>query len=274
MDFQMISASFNRALALTFSKKRLALVFAVLALSGMLVVFFRGLAVHAGHWVQLSLTFLPIFVCTGILLSTGILLIRLYHDEVKKRETLYREVASKSWEEMIGASYFAIPIILCYVLLWILLGVFVLLEEIPLFGEFFSVILAFAPFMINLGMLLLCLASLFLLFFVAPVIALKGMDRNTVIRTVVQRMEKDPLANAFLLFIGLLPLLIVVALLTVAALLTGSICLDCQTTAQVVLKWFVVMLPFTAFLTPTVIFFFHFAAEAHVLMQKYMRSSG
>jgi hypothetical protein len=86
MDFQTFSFIFNRALAFTFSKKKLLFVFCVLALSGLLVVFFRGLALHAGQWVKLSLTFLPIFICTGILLSTGILLIRIYHDEVKKRD--------------------------------------------------------------------------------------------------------------------------------------------------------------------------------------------
>ena len=89
MDFQAFSFIFNRALAFTFSKKKLLFVFCILALSGLLVVFFRGFALHAGQWVQLSLTFLPIFICTGILLSMGILLIRIYHDEIKQREINY-----------------------------------------------------------------------------------------------------------------------------------------------------------------------------------------
>lgn len=268
MDFQSISASFNRALALTFSKSKWLVVFMALALSGLVVVFFRGLALHAGQWMQLSLTFLPIFISTGILLALGIWLIRAYHDEVKKKSTSYRDTLSRSWEEMMGASYFAIPIILCYILLWILLGVFVLLEELPVIGKLFGVILAFAPFVINLGTLLLCLASLFLLFFVAPIIALKGLDRGVVIQTLVNRMEKNPFANGLLLLIGLLPLALVVALLTMAACMTGSMTVDDSDVSQVVLKWFVVMLPFTAFLSPAVIFFFQFAAESHVLMHK------
>jgi hypothetical protein len=56
-----------------------------------------------------------------------------------------------------------------------------------------------------------------------------------------------------------------------AAVLTGSLCLDCQNSLQTVLKWFFIMLPFTAFLTPAVIFFFNFAAESHVLMQKQLK---
>ena len=164
MNFQDFSFIFNRALTLTFSKKKLFLVFCVLVLSGLLVVFFRGLALHATQWVKLSLTFLPIFLCTGILLSMGILLIRIYHDEVKKKEVNFKNIMGRSWKVVIGSSYFAIPIILSYLLLWMLLGIFVLLREVPAVGEFFLVILSFAPFIINLGTLVLCLFSLGLLF--------------------------------------------------------------------------------------------------------------
>lgn len=268
MDFKTISFIFNRALALTFSKKKLSLVFCILALSGLLVVFFRGLAIHAGDWVQLSLTFLPIFICGGILLSTGILLIRAYHHEVKCKEFSYWEIVRKSWELILGASFFSIPIILAYLLLWMLLGIFVLLSEIPVMGEFFGVILAFAPFLINLTTLVLCLLSLSLLFFVSPILALKGMNQGVVYQVAIQRLEKNPFANFLLATIALFPLLILLTLLTLSALLTGAVCLDCQTPLQTVLKWFFMMVPFTAFLTPAIIFFFNFAAEAHVLMQK------
>lgn len=165
MDFQSFSFIFNRALAFTFSRKKLLFVFCVLALSGLLVVFFQGLALHANEWVKLSLTFLPIFICTGILLSMGILLIRVYHDEIKEREVNFWQILSRSWEVIIGASYFAIPIIFSYLVLWMLLGIFVLLSEIPAVGEFFSAILSFGPFLINLGTLVLCLLSLAILFF-------------------------------------------------------------------------------------------------------------
>ncbi len=153
MDFQSFSFIFNRALRFTFSKKKVFFVFCLLALSGLLVVFFRGLALHASQWVKLSLTFLPIFICSGILLSMGILLIRIYHDEIKQREVNYFSLASRSWDVTIGASYFAIPIVFSYLLLWILLGIFILLSGIPFLGEFFHVILSFAPFLIHLGTL-------------------------------------------------------------------------------------------------------------------------
>lgn len=273
MDFQSLSFIFNRALTLTFSKKKMLFVFITLALSGLLVVFFRGLSFHAGQWVQLSLTFLPIFICAGILLSMGILLIRMYHDDVKQREANFWGTLARSWEVAIGASYFTLPIIFSYLLLWMLLGLFVLLSEIPLLGEFFGTILSFAPFLINLATLVLCLASVALLFFVAPIIALRGLERGAVFQLAVKRLAHDPFGNFVLLCIALLPLICIGAILWIAASLTGSLCPDCQNSLQTVFKWFFIMIPFTACLTPGMIFFFHFAAEAHALMQKQLKNS-
>lgn len=268
MDFQTFSFIFNRALSHIFSKKKLFYVFCILALSGLLVVFFRGLALHAGEWVQLSLTFLPIFICTGILLSMGILLIRIYHDEIKQKEINYWKVISHSWDVIIGSSYFALPIIFSYLLLWMLLGIFVLLSEIPIVGQFFSAILAFGPFLINLGTLILCVIGLAILFFVAPLIALRGLEGVSVPHMIINRWNKDPFTNIVLILISLLPLALIVTLLVLAVYLTGSLCLECHNSPQTVIKWFFIMLPFTAFLTPVVIFFFNYAAEAHVQMQK------
>ena len=242
-----------------------------MALSGLFVVFFRALAFKAGEWVKLSLTFLPIFLCTGVLLSLGIFLIRIYHDEVKQKEVGFLQTLSKSWELMIGAFYFTIPIILSYLVLWICLGFFVLLKEMPMLGDFFNVILSFAPFLIHLATLVLCVISLAILFILSPILALKGLSRQLVFHATLKRLEHNPFANILASILALLPALFTVALLMVAALLTGSVCLECSNTLQVALKWFFIMVPFTACLTPGVIFFFNFAAEFHVMMQKELR---
>lgn len=268
MTLNDAQSMFNRALSMTFSRNKLLLTFAVLALCGLLVVFFRALSINAGQWLFMSLAFLPYFLCAGVLLSLGILLIRIYHDEIKNRPISYSEILSKSWEVVIGASYFSIPIILSYLLLWILLGIFVLLRQVPAVGEIFGVMLAFGPFLLNLGSLVLCLLSLAMLFFVTPIVALKGLNRIYVTQTLVKRLKSDTFSNIFLLFLSIIPLLIVSALLIGAALLTGSFCYACDEPLYSVLQWFFIMIPFTALLSPAVVFFFNFAAEAHVLSQK------
>lgn len=268
MKLNDIQYTFNRALSLTFSKKKLLLVSLILALCGILVVFCRGLAVYANQWTVLSLTFIPIFLCAGVLLSTGILLIRVYHDEVKSRPVTYSTVLAKSWEIIIGASYFAIPIILSYLLLWMLLGIFVLMKEIPGIGEFFVAILAFAPFLLNLGALVLCVLSLLMLYFIAPVVALKGINRLQIANVLVTRLKSDVFSNMVLGFVALIPLIFFTLLLSIAAFLTGSVCFTCANPIQNVVQWFFIMIPFVALLSPAVVFFFNYAAEAHVLIMR------
>ncbi|MBA3957761.1 MAG: hypothetical protein H0X51_05130 [Parachlamydiaceae bacterium] len=268
MDLRDIQFIFNRAWSLTFNRKKLLSVFVILMLCGILVVFFKGLALHTGQWVAMSLTFLPIFLCAGVLLSTGVILIRIYHDEVKKRPHSYRSIVFKSWDLIMGTAYLSIPLILAYLLLWMMLGVFFLLNELPGVGGFFGVILAFAPFLLNLGALFLCVISLSTLFFIAPVVALHGINRIQLSQLLTQRFQQDMFLNLFLATIAACPLLLITGLLTIAAMMTGAICYTCPTPVYVILQWFFVMIPFTAVLTPGVVFFFNFAAEAHVLIRR------
>lgn len=268
MTLDDIRFIFNRAFSKTFIKSKLVLTFVVLVLGGVMAVFFRGVAVDAGQWLSLSFTFLPIFLCAGVVFSLGILLIRIYHDEIKERKVSYKKTLGKSWEVVIGASYFSVPIILCYLLLWMLLGIFVLLSEIPGLGDFFSVILAFGPFLINLGTLVLIVFNLSLLFYVAPILALKGFNRIQVSRVLVKRFKHDIFSNLFLAMIATMPILALLAVLTLAAFLTGSLCYTCSKPIHMVLMWFFTMIPFTFILSPAVVFFFNFAAEAHVLIMK------
>lgn len=273
MNLNDIQMSFNRSLKHTFSREKLFLVFLILAACGLLAVFFRGIATNAGDWVSLSLFFIPIFLCAGILLSTGIFLIRIYHDEIKGRPFSYKKILVKSWELIIGAAYFSIPVILLYLILWMLLGIFMMLKSIPGLGEFFGVVLAFAPFLINFLTLVLSVLNFAVLFYVTPVVALRGLSRHMVTQTLVRRWQSDVFSNLLLLFIALMPLTVVVALLVASAIITGSICVNCTDPVLTVIEWFFVMIPFTALLSPAVVFFFNFAAEAHVLSMREARAN-
>lgn len=268
MNLNDIQFIFERALQRTFCKKKLLVVSVILLLCGLLVVFFRGIALHTGKWIAMSLTFLPILLCAGVMLSTGVFLVRLYHDEIKKRQISYRSIVSNSWDTVIGTAYLCIPIILCYLLLWMFLGIFVLLNEIPGIGKFFSVVLAFAPFLLNLGSLTLCVLSLSMLFFVAPAVALKGLNRIQLSQLLTRRLQNNVFFNLMLAAIAVLPLLLLFGFLSLAAAITDATCHTCDTPVYTVLQWFFVMIPFMMLLSPAVIFFFNFAAESHVLLQK------
>lgn len=268
LDLDDVQEIFQRAFTFSFTKKKCLAIFSVLLACGLLVVFCRGLAFSASSWIALSLTFLPIFFCAGLLLAAGVVLIRVYHDEIKKRKLSYRAIFTNSLDVLIGTSYLSVPIILAYLILWMLLGIFFLLSEIPGLGNFFSLILAFAPFLLNFGSLLLCVLSLSLLYFVTPVIALRKMNRLQLIHTVTERLQSNLFLNIFLATIAALPLLLLCGLLVIAAYMTGEITYTTENPAYVTLEWFFVMIPFTAILAPAVIFFFNFSAESYVLLQR------
>ena len=268
MQLNQIQKTFNRSLYHCFEKTKVLLTFSVLALCGLLVVFCRGLAETTNSWMTLSLTFLPVFLCSGILLALGVSLIRGYHDEIKKKPLDLINILLFSWETMLGATYFMMPLILLYLMLWMLLGIFILLSSIPFIGNFFAVILAFAPFLINLATLLLSIGVLVILFFITPLIAFKGINRSVISQILNHQLQSDFFSNLVFFIIGLLPLTALFFLLLGAAFLTGSICVVTRDSLSTVLQWFFIMIPFAAILAPALIFFFNFAAEAHVLIHR------
>lgn len=269
MTFADLQKIFNRAFWLSFSKQKLVLTFFVLVSCGLLAVFCRGLGVISGNaWISMSLAFLPIFLSTLILLFSSVLLIRLYHDEVKNRQVSFSSVFKKSFDVMLTASSFGLPLVLIYLLLWIILGVFFLLKEIPGLGDTLSIVLAFAPFLLILGFLVLILGSFFLLFFASPMVALKADEKFETVKSVIGRLKSNILINIILFILSLLPLMFIVVLLVIAAYLTGLNYLPSGNAFYTVLQWFFIMLPFALVLSPAVIFFFNFAAESFVFFSK------
>ncbi|MDF2549881.1 MAG: hypothetical protein K0S07_948 [Chlamydiales bacterium] len=268
MNFQQLSSSFNRALSFTFLKKKLLLVAGLLAVCGLFSVFCRSLAIHAGPWVSLSLAFVPLFLSCGLLFSAGILLTRIYHNEVKGISFSYREVLQQSLEPVVGSAYLFIPILLLYLILWMLLGFFYFLQELPLVGPFFSTVFIIGPFLLNLGSLLLLGASFLILFFLSPLVALKAGRGAEYLSIVQRRLQMDFFSNGLLLFLALCPFLVMGGILLLAAYLTNPSGLEMSSVLHLSLERFFLMIPFALFLSPSIVFFFNFAAEAHVAYAK------
>lgn len=268
MTFEEIEHIFNRALRFSFSKKKLLFMFPVLVICGLMLVFCRALAVGAGQWVVLSLTFLPIFLSSGLLLAAGVVLARVYHHEVKMIPLSFKKVLAQSWELLIGVSYLTLPLLLAYLFLWMLMGIFYLLKEIPALGDVLGVILAFGPFLLVLGSLLLSFFNLFLLFFATPHIALKSRLKLKLAEEIYSRFKENLFSNIALFIMGLIPLLLGVGILSLAAFLTGVNFFIKTETLAVALQWFFIMIPFCAMLTPGILFFFNFAVESYALIQK------
>lgn len=268
MTWQELEKIFNRALRLSFSKRKFALVFPVLALCGLFAVICKALSQGAGQWIQMSLGFLPIFLCAGLLLGVGIVLIRIYHHEVKDFPLQYLETIKKSFPLFMGIPYFAVPIIFAYLVLWMFLGVFYLLRAIPGIGSTLGSILSFGPFLLVFGSLLLSLLSLITLFFLTPAASLRSHLKPQLAVEIWQKLKENPFLCFIMPLIALFPILLVTGFLSLAAVVTHIMYIDSTHGLSIILKWLFMMVPFSAVLTPAVIFFFHFSAETHSLMHK------
>jgi len=267
MNWTHLERAFTRALLLSISKKKLFFAFPVLVLCGILSVFCKAVAFEASPWVSMSFAFLPILVSSGLLLALGVLLIRLHDAEVKRMVFDFKRWIGTSIDLVVGTSYLAFLPILSYLFLWMLLGVFFLLKEIPLLGDFFSIVFSFGPFLLIFGSLLLCLSNLVLLFFVAPAAALQSVVRIPLAKRVWNVVNQKFLTSLLLFLIAMIPIGLVSGLLYLAAALTDSHFLVAEQSLSVALEWFFIMIPFAAILTPAVIFFFNFAAESFLLLQ-------
>jgi hypothetical protein len=264
MKWADIEKSFSRAVILSFSRKKMMLTFPFLVLCGILTVFCKAVAYNASEWVAMSLAFLPILLSSGLLLALGVLLIRIHLYEVKGLHLGLQRLFAGSLDLILGTSYLSIPPVLAYLFLWIGLGFFYLLREIPGIGQLFKVIFAFGPFLLIFGSLLLCLFNLALLFYVAPAAAFQTYKRFSLAKRVLESFKGKILSSIALFMLALIPIALMVGLLTLSAVLTN---LTPTHSLSVALEWFFVMVPFCAVLTPAVIFFFNFAAESYQLLQ-------
>lgn len=268
MTWDVLEKMFNRALAHAFSRRKLLFVFPVTALCGLITAICRIVSQGSGDWVGLSLAFLPIFLCAGILLALGILLTRAYHHEVKEIPVNYFEILKKAKSLLLGISYIAVPLIFAHLVLWMGLGVFYLLRAIPTVGHIVGSVLSFGPFLLVLGSLVLGVCSVLLLFYVTPSVALSSDMRPQVVERVVDQIKKNPFESIALPLLGMIPLLIATGLLSLAAVVTGIVYIDAPSGFALAFKWLFMMVPFCALLTPAIIFFFNFAAESHAFCRR------
>ena len=268
MSWIELENCFNRAVAFSFSRKKLLIAFPGLLLCGVLIVFCRAVAFDASDWVAMSLAFLPILLSSGILLSLGVLLVRIHVHETKQLSLSLKRLLNGSMDIVLGTLYLSLPSILIYLLLWIVLGFFYLLCALPGIGDFFSIVLAFAPFLLILSSLLLCFFNLGLLFFVAPAVAIQSLKRLGAAQRVVMLLKGQLFTGLVLFMVALVPIALIAGLLCLAAILTNLSFFIGQQSLSVALEWFFVMVPFCALLSPAVVFFFNFAAESHWLLQR------
>ena len=186
---------FNRSFQYCFSWKKWLFVFPVLTSCGIFAVLCHTLSLGAGKWVGVTLAFLPTFACSGILLAAAVPMIRLYHDEVKGKPLHHRQTIRQSWPLMRGLAALSLPLLLAYLVLWSVFGIFHLLKAIPTIGAVLGGILSFGPFLLIAGSLCLSLIALLFLFFLTPYVALKSKVYPKLVEEFFVRLRSEPFSH-------------------------------------------------------------------------------
>lgn len=243
--------------------KKAFIVFLSLCVCGIFVVFSRVVAMNTHSWAALSLAFAPIFIVGGLLFAIGAFLIQTYRHQNKS----YEQIVIESWRMFVSVCYITLPLLLLSLLCWLVLGVFYLLKAIPVVGEFIGVLLSFAPFVLILASITLVFINLILLFFMTPSLSQHQTLSYPHLKKIVQKVLYKPLMSMLSFVIATLPLMFLLILLIAAAFLTQQSYLTSLNPVLIGLKWFFLMLPFNALLTPAIIFFFNFAAEVEPLLE-------
>ena len=255
MTLELFAQLFNRALRHSFHKKPYIFLFILLSTVSLVFIFFHAIQ---EPWLGNSLLFVPLFLGMGIILAGQVLLSKFYLAELEGNRLPFRRTLLESGELMLKISYLTIPLLLFYLLLWVISSLFLLLQMIPFIGPILNVVLSFAPFLLNLLSISLGLFTLVLSFFICPQIALEGkFDRRLFLKTLMD----NPFLNGLFFLIPALSVFLVYRFLFAAVDLTMNV-LAQEAGLQRVLQSFFIMLPFIALLTPIINFFFNFAIEA------------
>ena len=262
MIFKDLSRIFNRSLHHSFGIKKNLYLFLTLVCSGLIYLFFQALASYAPFWLKFPLRSIPIFIIIGCVMAAGIFLIQLYIQERNGKSLDGLKIAWNHWDLILKAAYLALPLLLVFLIFWIVIGIFMLLKMIPYLGTLLGIILAFFTFLLNFGISLLFLAALFTFFFVVPsLVQIEHLDR----KGMFQQMREDFFTHFLLLSVACFPVWIIWKLVEHAAEMTLQLYAFEGKPIAIILQSGFMMLPFIAILTPSVTFFFNFAYESYLI---------
>jgi len=260
MNFRDLEIIYTRAWQRAFCKKKLAVMFAVLCVCGLIALFFWAIGQSANAWIRLACYFFPAILLFLNLLSSGIFFARIYYHELKGDKFSYRELFFRSLKLLLLVGHAFIPVLFVYLAIWLVIGFFFLIGQIP----YIAVVFSFAPFLLILVGLALAALSLFFLFFATPQIAFTKVTLLNFIQGAVSQLKSHLLSYLILFVIATLP----EALLSLLIIASSSfIPIEAASTLASILHWLFLIIPIGALLTPPFLFFFNFAVEGYNLLR-------
>ena len=266
MNFEALEKLFKNSI--TFNKKKLLITFLALSFCGFLVSLIRSITVHVGTWGQITLSILPGILTFTTLFFLGIYLNLLKNFEKNDVEISYLNLFFKSSKVVGPVLSLALPLLVLFLAFSCILGMFFLLKHLPVIGQMLSAILTLGPFIMFFGSLCLAMLSIVMYFFLTPIISKENNITLNSLTQAYEQFKKSPALNLLLFFLASVPLTFILVMLGCSLLFTQMAYGKEIATAFVGLKWFFLMLPFNAILSPFLIFFFNFSCESNRYMAR------
>ncbi len=253
-----LEAVLEIAVRRSLTRRSLAITWIALLISGLIFVFCHAISLEIHPWARLGFTFLPYFLSSWVLLLLGALLIN-------RKSLSWKATALESLDPLLHTTLLALPSLLLYMISWIALGFFFLIQQIPLLGNILGTILSIGPYLLILALLGLLLIQSLLLFFAPPLIGTNALSPLQFLSQLRAYLTTKPLRHLLCFCIGWIPVLLWAGILFAALQLTETVYLSMQSSLSLGFNLFFLMIPITFFLTPTIAFLFYFSHESYKL---------
>lgn len=256
-----IQEMFIRAFQASLTKEKILMVFPLLLTTSILGVLSAALLQSADNWVIFGVISIPMYITFGLLGAASVFLHRIYYHELRGDRVDYKDLFKASINRMLTGTYLALPLIILHLVLWLLMGLFLVLGFIPYLGTIILILLSLIPFAFTVFLCMMPLLVVFALFFISPYFAFDA-------KPAFDRIKELPLVAATHFIVGFFPLLLVGALVTLFYWITMSIFHVDSNIVALTLQRFFLMIPISLYLTPPVLLFFHFALESYRELQQ------
>jgi hypothetical protein len=246
----------KRALEASLKKEKIFLAYPILLLTTLISVFVLAILDNAHDWVVFGAISVPVYLSIGLVGSLSVFIHRLYYHELKGETIDYKEIFKASMNRMWNGVFLALPLILTHVILWVFMGLFYLLQGVPFVGPIIAVLFSMLPFAFMMIMTILPLFAFFILFYGSTFFAFD-------LKVDLDNLKENPLTIAKHFAIGTVPLLLGGVVLGVIYWATMDLFGVTNNIVALSLQRLFLLAPFSFYLTPFVLFFFHFGLESY-----------
>lgn len=265
-DEYSLKPSLWRAVLNCAGRLRLFLSFAILFFCGLIHLFFNIISLEATGWMKLFLRIFPLFFSMIFLMGGGVVLIRLYHHEIKGIPIDIKRLLWESKERVALCSSYGIPLVLSYLVLSFALGGLLLFHYVPLLGPLLDPLITMGVFIVVFLFFMLSFVTLGLLFYFPPLFALRPLvNKRTLIQSFKEKFMDHPFHQLLMFGVGFLFLGVWLSILGGVFFITQGFIFEKDISFFNAFQTFFILLPFSGLLAPGLSLFFNVAAEAHVL---------